>query len=174
MRRGPSLWSMTDDTDPRRIPFRTADGETKTIADYGDGVVLVVNVASKCGLTPQYEQLEQLQRTYADRGFTVLGFPCDQFAGEEPGSIEQILDYCATTWGVTFPIADKIKVNGRSAAPLYQALKEVRNEEGKKGRIRWNFEKFVLTPRGGVHRFQPQTKPDDPAIVAVIEENLPA
>lgn len=158
----------------RDIPFQTADGGTATLSQYGeDSVVMVVNVASKCGLAPQYEQLEQLQRAYADRGFTVVGFPCNQFMGQEPGSMEEILDYCATTWGVSFPVNDKVKVNGTGAAPLYKALKKARDEEGKKGPILWNFEKFVLTPSGAVHRFRPQTKPDDPAVVAVIEENLP-
>ncbi|GAA2014224.1 glutathione peroxidase [Microbacterium ulmi] len=161
-------------TDLRDIPFQTADGEQKSLADFGDGVVLVVNVASKCGLTPQYEQLEELQRTYGERGFTVLGFPCNQFMGQEPGSIEEILDYCAVTWGVTFPILDKVKVNGGKAAPLYKALKKARDAEGKKGPVMWNFEKFVLTPSGDVHRFRPSVKPDDPAIIEVIERNLPA
>lgn len=160
-------------TDLRDIPFRTADGATSTLADYGDRVLLVVNVASRCGLTPQYEQLEQLQRAYADRGFTVLAFPCNQFMGQEPGSVEEILEYCSTTWGVTFPVFDKIKVNGSHAAPLYKALKSARDADGKKGRIMWNFEKFVITPAGDVHRFRPAVKPDDPAIVRVIEENLP-
>lgn len=161
-------------TDLRDIPFLTADGGTARLADYDGKVLLVVNVASKCGLTPQYEQLEQLQREYGDRGFTVLGFPCNQFMGQEPGSVEEILEYCSTTWGVTFPVFDKIKVNGGSAAPLYKALKKAKNAEGAKGPIMWNFEKFVVTPGGQVHRFRPQTKPDDPEIVAVIEENLPA
>lgn len=160
-------------TDLRSIPFHTADGETATLADYGDKVVLVVNVASRCGLTPQYEQLEQLQRAYADRGFTVLGFPCNQFLGQEPGSMDEILEYCSTTWGVSFPVLDKVKVNGGKAAPLYKALKDARDAEGNKGRIQWNFEKFVLTPDGDVHRFRPNVKPDDPAIVEVIEANLP-
>jgi glutathione peroxidase len=160
--------------DLRDIPFTDADGKTVTLADYADDVVLIVNVASKCGLTPQYEQLEQLQRTYGDRGFTVLGFPCNQFMGQEPGTMDEILDYCAATWGVSFPIADKIKVNGRNAAPLYKALKTTSDAEGVTGRIRWNFEKFVLTPAGDLHRFRPQMKPDDPAIVRVIEESLPA
>ena len=114
---------MTAASAVRYIPFTTADGDEATLASYGDGVALVVNVASKCGLAPQYEQLEQLQRTYGDRGLTVVGFPCNQFLGQEPGSMEQILDYCATTWGVSFPVNDKIKVNGRGAAPLYAALK---------------------------------------------------
>lgn len=160
-------------TDLREIPFHTADGGTATLADYDGDVLLVVNVASKCGLTPQYEQLEQLQRAYADRGFTVLGFPCNQFMGQEPGSMDEILEYCSTTWGVTFPVFDKVKVNGGKAAPLYKALKKAPDVEGVTGRISWNFEKFVLTPDGTVHRFRPQTKPDDPAIVEVIEANLP-
>lgn len=161
-------------TDLRAIPFTTADGGTATLGDYGPGVLLVVNVASKCGLAPQYEQLEQLQRTYGDRGFTVIGFPCNQFMGQEPGSVEEILDYCATTWGVSFPVNDKIKVNGSHAAPLYKALKKAQNPEGARGPIMWNFEKFVVTPTGEVHRFRPQVKPDDPAIIEVIEQNLPA
>ncbi|MFE7844961.1 glutathione peroxidase [Microbacterium sp. NPDC057407] len=160
-------------TDLRSIPFQTADGGTATLADYGDKVLLVVNVASRCGLTPQYEQLEQLQRAYADRGFTVLGFPCNQFLGQEPGSMDEILEYCSTTWGVTFPVHDKVKVNGGKAAPLYKALKDAPDAEGKKGRVQWNFEKFVLTPDGTVHRFRPNVKPDDPAIVEVIEAHLP-
>ena len=160
-------------TDLRSIPFQTADGGTATLADYGDSVLLIVNVASKCGLTPQYERLEQLQRAYADRGFTVLGFHCNQFMGQEPGSMEEILEYCATTWGVTFPVFEKIKVNGANAAPLYKALKETRDANGKKGRVEWNFEKFLVTPGGEVLRFRPRTKPDDPEIVAAIEANLP-
>ena len=166
---------MTQATDLslRDIPFQTATGQTQTLADYGDQVLLVVNVASKCGLTPQYEQLEQLQRAYADRGFTVLGFPCNQFAGQEPGSMDEILDYCAVTWGVTFPVFDKVKVNGPKAAPLYKALKKTRDAEGTRGPVLWNFEKFVLTPSGELHRFRPGVKPDDRAIVAVIEEHLP-
>ena len=157
----------------RDIPFVTADGQTATLGDYGDGVVLVVNVASKCGLTPQYAQLEQLQKTYGDRGFTVVGFPCNQFMGQEPGSMDEILDYCSTTWGVSFPIAEKVKVNGSHAAPLYKALKKAKDAEGKRGPVLWNFEKFLLPPDGTVHRFRPTTKPDDPSIVAVIEDSLP-
>lgn len=160
-------------TDIRSIPFSSADGTPTTLDDLGDGVLLVVNVASKCGLTPQYEQLERLQRTYGERGLQVIGFPCNQFMGQEPGSMDEILDYCAMTWGVSFPIMDKIRVNGSHAAPLYKALKKIRNEEGARGPVMWNFEKFVITPGGEVHRFRPQTKPDAPEIVAVIEANLP-
>jgi len=165
--------TQVTETSLRDIPFLTADGQPQTLADYGDKVLLVVNVASKCGLTPQYEQLEQLQKAYAERGFTVLGFPCNQFAGQEPGSMDEILDYCAMTWGVTFPVLDKVKVNGGKAAALYKALKKTRDAEGKRGPIIWNFEKFVLTPDGQLHRFRPNVKPDDPAIIDVIERNLP-
>ncbi|MDD7962485.1 glutathione peroxidase [Microbacterium thalli] len=160
-------------TDIRSIPFSAADGAATTLGDLGDGVLLVVNVASKCGLTPQYEQLEQLQRTYGERGLQVVGFPCNQFMGQEPGSMDEILDYCAMMWGVSFPIMDKVRVNGSHAAPLYKALKKIRNAEGAKGPVMWNFEKFVVTPAGEVHRFRPQTKPDAPEIVALIEANLP-
>ncbi len=160
--------------DIRDIPFVDAEGAERTLADFGEKAVLVVNVASKCGLTPQYEQLEQLQKTYGERGLQVVGFPCNQFMGQEPGSMEEILDYCAMTWGVSFPIAEKVKVNGGSAAPLYKALKKAKNAEGAKGPIMWNFEKFLVTPSGAVHRFRPQTKPDAPEIVAAIEANLPA
>jgi glutathione peroxidase len=166
--------SADSTVDLHEIPFLTDAGDTASLADYAGKVVLIVNVASKCGLTPQYEQLEQLQRTYGDRGFTVLGFPCNQFMGQEPGSMDEILEYCATTWGVSFPILDKVKVNGAHAAPLYKALKKIKNPEGASGPIKWNFEKFVVTPSGQVHRFRPQTKPDDPAVVKVIEEALPA
>ncbi len=167
---------MTDVvTDLRDIPFLSADGTTTTLRDVApDSVVLIVNVASKCGLAPQYEQLEELQRTYGERGLQVLGFPCNQFMGQEPGSMEEILEYCSMTWGVSFPVFDKIRVNGPSAAPLYKALKKSKNVEGERGPIMWNFEKFVLTPAGEVHRFRPTTKPDDPRIVGVIEANLPA
>ena len=158
----------------RDIPFVTADGGTATLGDYGDKVILVVNVASKCGLAPQYEQLEQLQRTYGERGFTVLGFPCNQFMGQEPGSMEEILDYCAVNWGVTFPVFDKIKVNGSKAAPLYKALKRSDKADGAKGPILWNFEKFVVSADGKhVTRFSPKIKPEDPAVIGAVEAALP-
>ncbi|MFE6994584.1 glutathione peroxidase [Microbacterium sp. NPDC057659] len=158
----------------RQIPFTDASGAEKTLDDYGADVVLVVNVASKCGLTPQYEQLEELQRTYESRGFTVLGFPCNQFFGQEPGSMDQILEFCSTTYGVSFPVNDKLKVNGKNAADLYKALKQTPDAGGKAGRVEWNFEKFLVSPDGSVQRFRPKQKPDSPEIVSAIEGALAA
>ncbi|WP_421076805.1 glutathione peroxidase [Microbacterium sp. IO18] len=157
----------------RTIPFTDAKGEQKTLDDLGADVVLVVNVASKCGLTPQYEQLEELQRLYGDRGFTVVGFPCNQFFGQEPGSVDEILEFCSTTYGVSFPVTDKVKVNGKNAAELYKALKETLDAGGKAGRVEWNFEKFLVLPDGDVLRFRPKQKPDAPEIVSAIEAALP-
>jgi glutathione peroxidase len=154
------------------IPITTTTGEATTLGAY-DGVKLIVNVASRCGLAPQYEKLETLQKTYGDRGFTVLGFPSNQFL-QELSTDEAIQEYCSTTWGVTFPIFEKIRVNGRNAHPLYKELTKTPDVDGKKGRISWNFEKFVITPDGAVHRFSPRTEPDDPAIVDLIERSLPA
>ena len=165
--------TQVTETSLRDIPFLTADGQPQTLADYGDKVLLVVNVASKCGLTPQYEQLEQLQKKYEDRGFTVLGFPSNQFL-QELSSDEAIKEYCSTTWGVTFPILEKVRVNGRKEHPLYTELKKAKDADGKAGKVKWNFEKFLVLPGGDVHRFRPDVLPDDPAIVALIESSLPA
>ena len=154
------------------IPFRTMDGTETSLAGHEDDVVLVVNVASRCGLAPQYETLEKLQKTYADRGFTVLGFPSNQFL-QELSSNEKIAEFCSTTYGVTFPVLDKIRVNGRNAHPLYSELKKTTDAEGHSGRIRWNFEKFLVLPGGDVRRYSPRTLPDDPAIVGEIDTHLP-
>lgn len=162
---------MTD-SQVRQIPFTDADGAQKTLDDLGADVVLVVNVASKCGLTPQYEQLEQLQRTYGERGFSVVGFPCNQFMGQEPGSLEQIQEFCSTTYGVTFPLGDKVKVNGRNGVELYKALKQTPDADGKAGRVEWNFEKFLVLPGGEIKRFRPKQKPDSPEIIEAIEGAL--
>lgn len=165
---------MTDTANEiRSIGFLTSSGEETTLDEFGDDLFLLVNVASKCGLTPQYETLEKLQKEYGDRGLRVIGFPCNQFLGQEPGSIEEILDYCSVTWGVSFPIMDKLRVNGRHAAPLYKALKKAPNAESARGPVMWNFEKFVLTPSGELHRFRPNTVPDAAEIIEVIEANLP-
>ena len=167
----PRLVDMSD-TALRQIPFTDAEGNTRTLDDYGSGPILVVNVASKCGLTPQYEQLEQLQQRFGDRGFTVVGFPCNQFFGQEPGSVDQILEFCSTTYGISFPINDKVKVNGRGAADLYKTLKETADGHGKAGRVEWNFEKFLVEPDGSVHRFRPKQVPDSPEIVEAIQAAL--
>lgn len=160
--------------DIRDIPLTTIDGDTTTLAEYDDRVVMVVNVASRCGLTPQYEKLEALQREYGERGFTVLGFPCNQFAGQEPGTSEDIKEFCSMTYGVTFPLMSKVKVNGRHKHPLYAELRNVPDAAGKSGRVMWNFEKFIVLPNGDVVRFRPNVQPDDPAVVAVIERGLAA
>lgn len=153
----------------RDIELTTIDGEATTLADYTGKAVLVVNVASRCGLTPQYEQLEELQKQYGDKGFTVLGFPCNQFMGQEPGSTDEIKEFCSLTYGVTFPLMDKIKVNGRKRHPLYAQLTKVADDAGKDGKIRWNFEKFLVAADGSVTRFSPWTLPDDPKVIAAIE-----
>jgi glutathione peroxidase len=154
------------------IPLTTIDGKTTSLAQYADKVKLIVNVASRCGLTPQYTKLEELQKTYGDRGFTVLGFPSNQFL-QELGSSEAIEEFCSTTYGVTFPMFEKIKVNGRSQHALYAELTQTEDAEGKAGKVKWNFEKFVVTPTGEVHRFRPTTEPDAPEIVELIEASLP-
>lgn len=153
------------------IDVTTLKGENVTLGAYSDDVKLIVNVASRCGLAPQYEQLEELQRTYGDRGFTVLGFPSNQFL-QELGSADAIEEYCSTTWGVTFPMFEKIQVNGRHRHPLYKLLTAFPYANGKAGRIKWNFEKFVVTPGGKVSRFLPTVTPDDPEIIAAIEGAL--
>jgi glutathione peroxidase len=164
--------TVGDMTTLEQIPFQTMSGETRTLGDWPGQVRLVVNVASRCGLTPQYAKLEELQRTYGDRGFTVLGFPSNQFL-QELSSNEAISEYCSTTWGITFPILDKVRVNGRNAAPLYDKLRETRDASGTAGRVTWNFEKFLVLPDGEVRRFRPNVEPDDPAIVSAIEAALP-
>jgi glutathione peroxidase len=156
----------------RDIELTDIDGKAVTLSDYADKVVMVVNVASKCGLTPQYEKLEELQKEYGDRGFTVLGFPCNQFMGQEPGTTDEIKEFCSTTYGVTFPLMDKVKVNGRGKHPLYAELTQVKDDKGKAGKVKWNFEKFVITPDGAVSRFRPQTQPDAPQVIAAIEGGL--
>jgi glutathione peroxidase len=154
------------------IPLTTIDGQPTSLHAWDGEVLLIVNVASRCGLAPQYEQLEELQRRYGDRGFTVLGFPSNQFL-QELSSEDKIKEYCSTTWGVTFPMFERVKVNGRSAHPLYQELTKAQDRDGKAGKVKWNFEKFVVLPDGSVHRFRPTVLPDDPAIVALIESALP-
>lgn len=155
------------------IPIATMEGTTTSLGDYAGKVVLVVNVASRCGLTPQYAKLEALQRTYAEREFTVLGFPSNQFL-QELSSNEAVKEFCSTTYAVTFPVFDRVRVNGRHEHPLYTELKKTKDASGKAGRVTWNFEKFLVLPSGEVKRFRPKTEPDDPSIIDAIEANLPS
>ncbi len=151
------------------------DGTDADLHDYDGKALLVVNVASKCGLTPQYGALEELHESYGDRGFSVLGFPCNQFMGQEPGTPEEIATFCSTTYGVTFPMFSKIDVNGDDRDPLYAELVRTPDAEGYTGDIRWNFEKFLVAPSGEVvNRFPPQTEPDAPEVISAIEAQLPA
>ncbi|MEV0322926.1 glutathione peroxidase [Streptomyces sp. NPDC050658] len=150
-------------------------GGPANLAQYQGKAVLIVNVASKCGLTPQYTGLERLHAQYADRGFTVLGVPCNQFMGQEPGTSEEIAEFCSATYGVTFPLTEKVDVNGDARHPLYENLVGAADAEGHSGDIRWNFEKFVIDANGSVAaRFSPQTEPDAAELVAAIEKVLPA
>jgi glutathione peroxidase len=156
------------------IPLKTLDGQETSLAELKGKAVLVVNVASKCGLTPQYEGLEKLHEQYAGRGFSVIGFPCNQFKGQEPGTAEEIAEFCSTTYGVTFPLMEKVDVNGPDRHPVFEELTKAADPEGHAGDVRWNFEKFVLSPEGEVvARFGPLVQPEDEALVAVIEEQLP-
>lgn len=156
-------------------PISTLDGSPTTLRDLGAKVMLLVNVASKCGLTPQYSGLETLHERFAPRGFAVVGFPCNQFLGQEPGTSEEIATFCSTTYGVTFPMMEKIEVNGAQNHPIYADLLSSADAEGHSGDIRWNFEKFLISSDGEVlARYSPMTAPDDPAIVSAIESALSA
>ena len=147
------------------------DGTPTTLAELTGGrPALLVNVASRCGLTPQYAGLERLQEGYADRGFSVVGFPCNQFMGQEPGTPEEIAQFCSATYGVTFPMTEKIDVNGEDRHPIYGALVDVPDEVGRTGDVAWNFEKFLVDGTGAVvARFSPQVEPDDPRLVSAVQ-----
>jgi glutathione peroxidase len=154
------------------IPIKTLDGQDSSLAEHKGKVLLAVNVASKCGLTPQYTGLENLQKKYGEHGFSVVGFPCNQFLGQEPGTAEEIQTFCSTNYGVTFPLYEKIDVNGDDRHPIYTELTQTADAEGTAGDITWNFEKFLIAPDGSVTRFRPQVEPEDPAIVEAIEKQL--
>jgi glutathione peroxidase len=157
------------------IPVKTLSGEDSSLGALAGKTLLVVNVASKCGLTPQYTALEALHARLADRGFSVVGFPCNQFGGQEPGTAEEIEEFCSLTYGVTFPMFEKIDVNGEGRHPIYEQLTAVADADGAAGDVQWNFEKFLLGPDGTVlARFRPRTVPDDPEVLAAIEDHLPA
>jgi glutathione peroxidase len=157
------------------IPVKTLAGEDSSLGALAGKTLLVVNVASKCGLTPQYTALESLHSRLADRGFSVVGFPCNQFGGQEPGTAGEIEEFCSMTYGVSFPMFEKIEVNGEGRHPIYDQLTSVPDASGEAGDVQWNFEKFLLGPDGAVlARFRPRTVPDDPEVLAAIEEHLPA
>jgi glutathione peroxidase len=156
------------------VPLKTLRGAPTKLAAYKGKALLVVNVASQCGNTPQYETLEALQKKYEAKGFTVIGFPCNQFGGQEPGTAEEIETFCRTNYGVTFPIMEKTEVNGPNRNDVYKVLTPIADATGHTGDIRWNFEKFVISADGkSVTRFAPKTQPDDPTVVAAIEAALP-
>jgi glutathione peroxidase len=155
------------------IPLKTLKGEPTSLGEYAGKAVLVVNVASKCGLTPQYTGLEAMHEKYKDRGFSVIGVPCNQFGGQEPGSAEEIETFCSTSYGVTFPLLEKVDVNGENQHPLYAELTQVADAEGKAGDIAWNFEKFLVAPDGSVTRFRPLVTPEDDELVKAVEAALP-
>jgi glutathione peroxidase len=171
----PSPSVRTIDVTLRDIPVNTLTGEPSSLAD-GDlagKTLLVVNVASKCGLTPQYAGLEALHERFADQGFAVVGFPCNQFGGQEPGTAEQIAEFCSTTYGVSFPMFEKIEVNGDGRHPIYTELTAVADAEGQAGDVQWNFEKFLVGPDGSVlGRFRPMTAPDAAELVSAVEGSL--
>ncbi|MFF1606543.1 glutathione peroxidase [Amycolatopsis sp. NPDC058278] len=157
------------------IPLKTLDGRDSSLGEFTGKALLVVNVASKCGLTPQYSGLERLQERFGEQGFSVVGFPCNQFAGQEPGSADEIQTFCSTTYGVTFPLFEKIDVNGEGRHPLYAELTETADDEGAAGDVQWNFEKFLVGVDGEVlARFRPRTEPEDETVVKAIEAALPA
>jgi glutathione peroxidase len=156
----------------KNLELTMLDGSKSNFAQFADKVVLVVNVASRCGLSPQYEALEAMHKKYADRGFTVLGLPSNQFL-QELSKSEKIAEYCSTNWGVTFPMTEKVKVNGKNAHDLYKELTKTKDSAGLAGPVAWNFEKFLVLPNGTIHRFRPTVKPDSAEIIALIEANLP-
>ena len=159
----------------KEIAVTTLDGSPTTLGELSSQATLVVNVASKCGLTPQYEALERLARDYGSRGLTVVGVPCNQFMGQEPGSADEIQTFCSTTYGVTFPLLAKTDVNGAQRHPLYAELTKSADADGEAGDVQWNFEKFLLSADGAVvNRFRPRTEPDAPEVISAIEAVLPS
>ncbi|MFM9448818.1 glutathione peroxidase [Streptomyces acidiscabies] len=160
-------------TSPLQAEIGSLKGGSADLSQYAGQVVLIVNVASKCGLTPQYSGLEKLQEQYAAQGFTVLGVPCNQFMGQEPGSSEEIAEFCSATYGVTFPMTEKVEVNGEGRHTLYERLVGFADAEGHTGDIRWNFEKFLIGRDGSVvARFSPQTEPESADVVTAVEAQL--
>ncbi|MEV7734987.1 glutathione peroxidase [Streptomyces sp. NPDC086033] len=165
--------TTTDGSSPLGVEIGALTGGSADLGQYAGKTVLIVNVASKCGLTPQYNGLEKLQERYAEQGFTVLGVPCNQFMGQEPGSAEEIAEFCSATYGVTFPLTEKVEVNGEGRHALYERLVGFADAEGHTGDIRWNFEKFLIGRDGSVvARFSPQTEPESDDVVSAVEGAL--
>ncbi|HEY6310994.1 MAG TPA: glutathione peroxidase [Streptosporangiaceae bacterium] len=157
------------------IPVKTLTGQDSSLGSLSGKTLLVVNVASQCGLTPQYTGLEKLHEHFASRGFAVVGFPCNQFGRQEPGTAEEIAEFCSTSYGVTFPMFEKIEVNGPGRHPIYAELTATPDVNGEAGDVQWNFEKFLVRPDGTVAaRFRPRTTPDSAEVIVAIEKNLPA
>ena len=153
------------------IPLKTIDGTATTLEPYKDKVLLIVNVASKCGFTPQYAALESLYEKYKDKGLVVLGFPCNQFLSQEPGTNEEIKQFCTSKYNVTFPMFEKIEVNGDNRHPLYVLL--AGKDSPQSGLIKWNFTKFLISRDGKIlDRFAPMAKPDSPQVIKAVEEAL--
>ncbi len=171
----PPAVTVTKELDPMwSAAIKTLKGQATTLASYKGKALMLVNVASQCGNTPQYATLEALQKKYEPKGFTVIGFPCNQFGAQEPGTAEEISTFCATNYGITFPIMEKIEVNGDARHDIYKALTPIADSSGHTGDIRWNFEKFVVSADGTkITRFSPKTKPDDPTVIAAVEAALP-
>ncbi len=158
----------------RDIPQNTLDGKPTSLSELAAGATLVVNVASKCGLTPQYTALEKLAEDYRGRGLTVVGVPCNQFMGQEPGTADEIAEFCSSTYGVTFPLLEKTDVNGADRHPLFAELTKAPDAAGEAGDVQWNFEKFLVSPDGEVvNRFRPRTEPDAAEMIDAIEAVLP-
>jgi glutathione peroxidase len=172
-RNAPDEAAVAVEVSLRDIPIQTMEGTQTSLSDYTGKALLIVNVASRCGLAPQYATLEKLQQQYGERGLQVLGFPSNQFL-QELRSNDAIKDFCSMTYGITFPIFDRVRVNGKKEHPLYTELKKTPDAKGRAGKVEWNFEKFLVTPAGEVHRFRSHTLPDDPAVIAAIEASLPS
>ena len=172
----PLAAAFAEDGDtPKALSFemKTLEGKSVKLADYKGKVLLVVNVASRCGLTPQYEALQELHKSYGEKGLVVMGFPCNQFGGQEPGSAQQIREFCSANYNVSFPMFSKVEVNGSNACDLYQFLTSLDAKPAGKGDISWNFEKFLINREGEVvGRFSPRTKPNDPKLLAAIKSEL--
>ena len=157
------------------VSVDSLDGTPFDLAALRGRAVLVVNVASACGLTPQYEALEQVSRNYRDRGLTVVGVPCNQFGEQEPGTPEEIATFCSSSYGVTFPMTEKVDVNGPARHPLYRELTATEDASGEAGDVQWNFEKFLVAANGEiVARFRPPVAPDADEVVAAVEAALPS